>query len=127
MARLSGGRGAGAWQPESVLSDDDQRVPADGYVAVRGAVPAPVITAIQDAIGRTGPPGCQRDDASTWTAPVVRIPCPEGGPFAEAATMPVLQEACDQLIGPGRWWRRAGMGGSVPVRFPSEADPGDAG
>jgi hypothetical protein len=41
--------------------------------------------------------------------------------------MPVLQEACDQLIGAGRWWRRAGIGGSIPVRFPSEADPGDAG
>ncbi len=31
------------------------------------------------------------------------------------------------LIGPGRWWRREGLGGTVPVRFPSEADPGDAG
>ena len=58
---------------------------------------------------------------------MVRIPCPEGGPFAQAGTMPVLQEACDQLIGAGRWWRRAGMGGSIPVRFPGEADPGDAG
>ena len=112
-----------------MLSDDEiSAFLADGYVAVRGAVPAPVITAIQDAIwGELGRQGVQRDDASTWTAPVVRIPCPEGGPFAEAATMPVLQEACDQLIGPGRWWRRAGIGGSVPVRFPSEADPGDAG
>ena len=60
-------------------------------------------------------------------ARVVRIPCPEGGAFAEAGTMPVLREAWDQLIGPGRWWRRRGVGGTIPVRFPSEADPGDAG
>jgi hypothetical protein len=118
-----------AWQPESVLSDDEiSAFLADGYVAVRGAVPAPVIAAVQDAIwAELGRQGVQRDDASTWTAPVVRIPCPEGVPFARAATMPVLQEACDQLIGAGRWWRRPGIGGSIPVRFPSEADPGDAG
>jgi hypothetical protein len=73
-----------AWQPESVLSDDEiSAFLADGYVAVRGAVPAPVITAAQDAIWAVlGRQGVQRDDTSTWTAPVVRIPCPEGGPFA---------------------------------------------
>ena len=122
-------RGLRAWQPESVLSDDEMSAfLADGYVAVRGAVPAPVITAIQDAVwAELGRQGVQRDDASTWTAPVVRIPCPEGAPFAQAATMPVLLEACDQLIGAGLWWRRAGIGGTIPVRFPGEADPGDAG
>ena len=118
-----------AWQPQYVLSDDDiSTFLADGYVAVRGAVPGPVIGAIQDAVwAELGRQGVQRDDASTWTAPVARIPCPEGGPFAQAATRPVLRDACDQLIGPGRWWRRDGVGGTIPVRFPSEADPGDAG
>lgn len=33
----------------------------------------------------------------------------------------------DQLIGEGRWWRREGVGGTIPVRFPSADDPGDAG
>jgi hypothetical protein len=101
---------------------------ADGYVALRGAVPAPVITACQDMIwAELGRQGVRRDDPATWAAPVVRIDCPEGGPFAGAGTRPVLQEACDQLIGPGRWRRREGVGGTIPVRFPSEADPGDAG
>ena len=101
---------------------------ADGYIALRGAVPAPVIAACQDMIwAELGRQGARRDDPATWTAPVVRIDCPEGGPFAAAGTTPVLQEACDQLIGPGRWWRREGVGGTIPVRFPSEADPGDAG
>ena len=118
-----------AWQPGAVLSEDETGAfLADGYVAVRGAVPGPVIAACQDMIwaGLAGQ-GVRRDDPATWTAPVVRIPCPEGAPFAAAGTTPVVQDACDQLIGPGRWWRRDGLGGTIPVRFPSEADPGDAG
>jgi hypothetical protein len=58
---------------------------------------------------------------------VVRIPCPESEAFATAGTQPSLWEAFDQLIGAGRWWRRQGVGGTIPVRFPSQADPGDAG
>ncbi|HEY6279821.1 MAG TPA: phytanoyl-CoA dioxygenase family protein [Streptosporangiaceae bacterium] len=101
---------------------------ADGYLALRGAVPAALARACQDVVwSELGQRGVLRDDPATWAAPVVRIGCPEGGPFAEAGTRPVVQEACDQLIGPGRWWRRVGVGGTIPVRFPSEADPGDAG
>ena len=33
----------------------------------------------------------------------------------------------DQLIGAARWSPRAGVGGTIPVRFPSAVDPGDAG
>ena len=58
---------------------------------------------------------------------VVRIDCPDSEAFAAAGTQPVLWEAFDQLIGAGRWWRRRGVGGKIPVRFPSQADPGDAG
>jgi hypothetical protein len=112
-----------------VLSDDEiGGFLAEGYVAVRAAVPAPVIAACQDAIwAELGRQGARRDDPATWTVPVLRVPCPEGDAFARAGTMPVLQEACDQLVGAGRWWRRAGIGGTIPVRFPSEDDPGDAG
>ena len=74
-----------------------------------------------------GEHGVRRDDPSTWREPVVRISCPESEAFAAAGTQPVLWEAFDQLIGEGRWWRRRGVGGSIPVRFPSQADPGDAG
>ena len=35
--------------------------------------------------------------------------------------------AYDELIGAGRWTRRAGVGGTVPVRFPSEEYPGEVG
>jgi hypothetical protein len=71
--------------------------------------------------------GVRRDDPATWRDPVVRIACPDSEAFAAAGTVPVLWEAYDQLIGPGRWLRRPGVGGTVPVRFPSQADPGDAG
>jgi hypothetical protein len=101
---------------------------ADGYVAIRGAVPADVVRGCRQMIWcELGRQGVTADDPATWTAPVVRIGCPEGGPFAEAGTGPALWEAFDQLIGPERWWRRPGVGGTIPVRFPSEADPGDAG
>jgi hypothetical protein len=101
---------------------------ADGYVAVRGAVPADVLRLCQDEIwSALGEHGVRRDDPSTWREPVVRIPCPESEAFAAAGSQPVLWEAFDQLIGEGRWWRRRGVGGSIPVRFPSQADPGDAG
>lgn len=104
----------------------------DGFVVVRGAVPRPVVDACVDVIweeleGR----GVGRDDAGSWTAPVVRIDSPEEGdrgrPFAAAGTAKVLWEAYDQLIGPDKWWKRQGMGGTIPVRFPHAADPKDAG
>jgi hypothetical protein len=101
---------------------------ADGFVAVRGAVPADVLAACRDDIwSALGERGVLRDDPSTWRDPVVRISCPDTEALAAAGTQPVLWEAFDQLIGEGRWWRRHGVGGSIPVRFPSQADPGDAG
>jgi hypothetical protein len=101
---------------------------ADGFVALRGVVPLPVLRACQDEIwSALAERGVLRDDPSTWRDPVVRVPCPESEAFAAAGTRPVLREAFDQLIGAGRWWRRRGVGGSIPARFPSEADPGDAG
>lgn len=100
----------------------------DGFVAVRGAVPADLLSACQAEIwSALEDRGVLRDDPATWRDPVVRIPCPETEAFAAAGTQPVLWEAFDQLIGEGRWWRRRGVGGSIPVRFPSQADPGDAG
>ncbi len=44
-----------------------------------------------------------------------------------AGTQPALWEAYDQLLEPGSWWRRQGVGGTIPVRFPHAADPRDAG
>lgn len=100
----------------------------NGFVAVRGAVPDDVVRTCQDEIwADLGTHGVRRDDPETWRDPVVRIPCPDTPAFAAAGTQPVLWDAFDQLIGADRWWRRQGVGGTIPVRFPSTADPGDAG
>ncbi|MBW8802898.1 MAG: phytanoyl-CoA dioxygenase family protein [Catenulisporales bacterium] len=102
----------------------------DGFVAVRQAVPADVAGACADRVwSELASRGVRREDPSTWTEPVVRLACPEDGPFVEAGqgVSRPLWEACDQLLGPGRWWRRRGVGGSIPVRFPSDRDPGDTG
>ncbi|WP_405060285.1 phytanoyl-CoA dioxygenase family protein [Kribbella sp. NBC_01505] len=71
--------------------------------------------------------GVRRGDPESWKTPVERIACPEDGAFVEAGTAGVLWEAYDQLIGPDKWWKREGMGGTIPIRFPHSADPGDAG
>jgi len=101
---------------------------AEGYIALRAAVPAELVQACRDIIwAELAQQGIRRDEPATWAEPVVRINCPEGGPFPAAGTRPAVQGACDQLIGAGRWWRREGIGGTVPVRFPGADDPGDAG
>ena len=101
---------------------------ADGFLVVRGAVAPDIVRACVDVIetelrGR----GVDPRDPATWTEPVVRFPCPGGPAFAAAGTSPALRETYDALLGPGRWVQREGIGGTLPVRFPSMKDPGDAG
>jgi hypothetical protein len=101
---------------------------ADGFPAVRNAVAPEIVRACVEVIEeqlRTR--GVEPRDPATWTAPVVRFPCAEGPAFAAAGTSPALQEMHDALLGPDRWIRRKGVGGSIPVRFPSMQDPGHAG
>jgi len=100
----------------------------DGYVVVRGAFGEDTARACREMIwdvlaGR----GIYPDDRASWAPPLIRINCPEGEPFAMAGTSPRLHAAYDELIGAGRWVPRAGVGGTVPVRFPSEDYPGEVG
>jgi hypothetical protein len=100
----------------------------DGFVPIRGAIPADVIDAcradIDDALRSLG---VDPQDPSTWTQPVVRLACPWTPAFAAAGTRPMLHEAYDQLLAADTWVRLPGVGGTIPVRFPSDEDPGDAG
>lgn len=96
----------------------------DGYVAVRGAFSTQTAKECRELIWNSlRDQGIEPEDSSTWTRPRVMVPCPEAEPFAVAGTSDVLAAAYDQLIGPGRWTRRAGVGGAVPVCFPSEQCP----
>jgi Phytanoyl-CoA dioxygenase (PhyH) len=100
----------------------------DGFVVVRGAVPPDDVRRCVDVIEdelRTR--AIDPRDPTTWTEPVVRFACPEGPSFVSAGTAPALCDAYDALLGAGRWWRREGVGGTLPVRFPSLRNPGDAG
>ena len=101
----------------------DQFISA-GFVRIDEAFPQ----ALADA-GRAilwADTGCNPDDPSTWTKPVVRLNMYGQPPFREAANTPVLHQAFDQLVGPGRWRPSMALG-TFPVRFPSPDDPGDAG
>ena len=102
----------------------------DGFVRIDGAFPREIADAGRPALWRAT--GCDPQDPATWTRPVVRV-APENDKhgtqplsFRDAANTPVLHEAFDRLVGPGRWKRRPNVGLFV-VRFPSPDDPGDLG
>jgi hypothetical protein len=96
----------------------------DGFVRIDRAFPRALADAAVPILWRAT--GCNPDEPTTWTRPVVRLGMFTEAPFIEAANTPRLHAAFDQLVGPGRWERPAAMG-TFPVRFPSQADPGDAG
>lgn len=112
-----------------MLTDDEiERFVTDGFVAVRGAIPRDVVAeCLAELHEELRIHSVDIQDQATWTEPVVRFWCPESPAFARAGTQPVLWQAYDQLLGPGRHVERRAVGGSVPVRFPSTDDPGDAG
>jgi hypothetical protein len=109
----------------AVLSDDEvQRFITDGFVHLAGAFPRSVAEAGREALWRMT--GFDPADRATWTRPVVRIPGSGDEPFRLAVTTERLRGAWDQLVGPGRWTPRTGLG-TFPIRFPHPDDPGDTG
>jgi len=70
--------------------------------------------------------GCDPIDPTTWTTPVIRLGDYGQPPFRDAVNTPILRHGFDQLVGERRWLPRASLG-TFPIRFPSSADPGDAG
>ena len=109
----------------SVVADAQIRqfIP-DGFVKIQGAFPRELADQSRSILWRDT--GCDEADPTTWTKPVIRLGMYEQAPFARAANMPVLHQAFDQLVGPGRWRPRSDLG-TFPIRFPSPDDPGDAG
>jgi hypothetical protein len=114
-----------------MLSEEQvRRFLENGFVRVERAFPREIADEGLAALWRAT--GSDPHDPSTWTRPVIRV-----GPvndrrgtqplsFREAANTPVLYDAFDKLVGPGRWQPRPNVGNFV-VRFPSQADPGDLG
>lgn len=96
----------------------------DGFVRIDNAFSAETAAAAREILWRET--GCDPNDRSTWTKPVVRLWDYAQEPFREAANTPVLHRAFDALVGKGRWWPRESLG-SFPIRFPHPDDPGDSG
>jgi hypothetical protein len=118
---------AASWQYARVSAtvEDFMR---DGFVALRSAVPDDLVVRCRREItSEMARHGVDVSDSSTWSQPVVRLNCPETPPFAAAGTQSILWRLYDALLGPGTWWPRQGVGGTIAVRFPSVVDPGDAG
>ncbi|MFF4648215.1 phytanoyl-CoA dioxygenase family protein [Streptomyces sp. NPDC001389] len=100
-----------------------QRFLEDGFVHVEGAFPRAMAAECRAILWKDT--GCDPDDPTTWTEPVIRLASYAQEPFLKAANMPLLHAAFDQLVGPGLWEARTSLG-TVPVRFPHPRDPGDA-
>lgn len=96
----------------------------DGYVRIDDAFPASVADECRAILWRNT--GCDPNDRSTWTRPVIRLGFYTQPPFRAAANTVVLHHAYDQLVGSGHWLPPGGLG-TFPIRFPSPEDPGDAG
>ncbi|MGH9222801.1 MAG: phytanoyl-CoA dioxygenase [Acidimicrobiales bacterium] len=108
-----------------VLSGEEvERFVADGFEHLEGAFDRETAAACVDELWAAS--GIDRHDRSAWTSPVLRVAGSRSAPFVAAINTDRLCGAIDDLVGPGRWQRRTGYG-TFPIRFPSEADPGDAG
>jgi len=97
---------------------------ADGFVKIEQAFPAELAAECRAVLWRDC--GCDPDDSSTWTQPVIRLGGYGDEPFKRAANTPALLHAYDRIAGPGRWSPRAGLG-TFPIRFPGDEPPGDDG
>src|SRR5215469_13012529 len=96
----------------------------EGFVKLDHAFPTELAAQARSILWRET--GCDPDDRTTWTRPVVRVGDCSQEPFRRAANTPVLHAAFDALVGPGRWITRESLGG-FPIRFPHPDDPGDTG
>jgi hypothetical protein len=114
-----------------VLSEEQvRRFVEDGFVRIDGAFPREIANEGLPALWHAT--GCNPHDPATWTRSLIRV-----GPvddvhgmqplsFRQAANTPVLHDAFDRLVGPGRWQPRPNVGNFV-VRFPSQDAPRDLG
>ena len=108
-----------------MLSEQDlERFITAGYVKLEAVFDERLAEEARSILWKDA--GCDPEDRTTWTKPVIRLGGYAQEPFRRAANMPVLLEAFDQLVGRGRWQRLAGLG-TFPVRFPSDEEPGDTG
>lgn len=96
----------------------------EGFVKIEGAFSRELADEARSILWNDT--GCDPEDMTTWTRPVIRLGMYSQAPFIRAANTSVLHRAFDQLVGSGRWLPCLSMG-TFPIRFPSLQDPGDTG
>jgi hypothetical protein len=110
---------------EAVWTDDElDRFVRDGAILLKGAFSGELAVECRRRLWAAT--GCEENDPTTWTRPVIRIEYRADVPFAAAANTARLHAAFDQLAGPGRWLPRDSLG-TFPIRFPGDQAPGDDG
>ncbi|WAC13794.1 phytanoyl-CoA dioxygenase family protein [Dyadobacter pollutisoli] len=95
-----------------------------GYTKLENAFPEELARQGREILWKDT--GCDPNDPTGWTRPVIRLGEYAQQPFAAAVNRPLLHQAFDQLVGAGKWVPRHSLG-TFPVRFPSHDDPGDTG
>lgn len=109
------------------LSDRVAGFIRDGYWVLRDAIAPPTLHQCQrDVVAALAAEGVDAADPRSWTRPVVRLDTPRTAAMGRVGNDPQLLAIVDRLLGPGRRIPRAELGGTLPVRFPSVEDPGDA-
>jgi hypothetical protein len=69
----------------------------DGFLKIDDAFPRELADEARAILWRDT--GCDPDDPTTWTRPVIRLGTYTQEPFVKAANTPVLNTAFDQLVG----------------------------
>lgn len=95
-----------------------------GYVAINNAFSTSLAEECREILWKDLP--VSKDNAATWTQPVIRLGMYQQDAFLQSANTQVLHAAFNQLVGEGNWMPCKSMG-TFPVRFPSHQDPGDTG
>ena len=96
----------------------------EGFVKIENAFSTQIAKQCRDILWKDT--GCDPDDPSTWTKPVVWLGNYTQEPFLKAANTKVLHHAYDQLAGAHNWIAPKSVG-SFPIRFPNLTDTGDTG
>jgi Phytanoyl-CoA dioxygenase (PhyH) len=110
--------------PAGLTSEEVDAFIGDGFIRIEGAFPREV--AEQGRALLWDEMGLSPNEPAGWSQPVIRLPGSGAAPFDRAVNTEGLHRSFDQLVGPGRWVRRSGLG-TFPIRFPNRVEPDDTG
>ena len=109
---------------EQLSPDQINRFINDGFIKIEDAFPKEVADTCRAILWKAT--GCDPNDPSTWTKPVIRIGELEHESFKTSINTPILKTAFDQLVGKDNWLPKTSVG-SFPIRFPSKELATDTG